>query len=295
MGKIATFDLPLDRVFVLGKLEPSQYTFWQVLTEPATETIRLPAKNNPFLKKVVDSINHDQEILTLWKIANVNAIDRLGFTDHGPVHIQIVTNIALRLHRILMKHNVEMSIIKDYQLSAHHSELVVVVASLFHDLGMSIHRSNHEEYSLFLANNLTHKLLEFLPQPERTIVISEILHAIISHRHAGHPFTMEGSIVRVADALDMSSGRSRIPFTQGKVDIHSLSALAIEKVEIKEDKDKPIEISVFMSNSAGIFQVDELLKEKLIDSPIEQYMRVKAYIKRKTEKKLITEFAIKEK
>ncbi len=258
----------------------------------SSPTIRIPTKNNPFLATATEVINSDEEILTLWKVANVNAINRMGFSDHGPVHVQIVANIALRLARLLLKHNVEMSIVKDFELTNHHAELVIFLASLFHDLGMSVHRANHEEFSLFIANSLLHKIVDFLPTVERTIVISEVLHAIISHRRAGHPVTIEGGIVRVADALDMSSGRSRIPFTQGQVNIHSVSALAIEKVEIKEGNVKPIEINIIMTNTAGIFQVDELLKEKLSESHIEKYLQVKAFLKEAKRTKLITEFIV---
>jgi uncharacterized protein len=255
-------------------------------------SIRLPVKENKLLQQAVDSINHNDELLALWNVINVNAIDRLGFSDHGPVHVQIVANIALRLARILMKHKVEMSIVKDFHLSNEHAELVILLGSLFHDLGMSIHRDNHEEYSLILAAPLLDKILAFLPIVERTVVKAEVLHAIVSHRRAGHPFTMEGEIIRVADALDMSSGRSRIPFTQGKVNIHSVSALAIEKVEISEGKEKPIVVDIFMTNSAGIFQIDELLSDKLAGSRIQDYIKIKAYIKGKSEKKIITEFAV---
>ncbi len=112
------------------------------------------------------------------------------------------------------------------------AELVILLASLFHDLGMSISREGHEEFSLILANSILHRILDFLPVEERTIVISETLHAIIAHRSGGTPYTIEAGIVRVADALDMSEGRSRIPYQAGKIDIHSVSAAAIDKVEI---------------------------------------------------------------
>jgi len=143
---------------------------------------------------------------------DINAIDRLGMTDHGPVHFQIVANIAIKIARLLEKHKVEMGITRDYDLSKNHAELVVLLASLFHDLGMSIQREGHETFSLILANNLMHRLLDFLEVEPRTIVISETLHAIISHRSGGDPLTPEAGIVRVADALDMSEGRSRIPY-----------------------------------------------------------------------------------
>src|SRR5512133_1273465 len=240
--------------------------------------IRVPTRHNPLLEKALQLINDDVEIKTLWRVINVNAIDRLGMTDHGAVHFQIVANIALRLARILAKNQVMMSITRNYGLPEDHAELVVLLASLFHDLGMSISREGHEEFSLILANGILHRILDFLPVEERTIVISETLHAIIAHRSGGVPYTIEAGIVRVADALDMSEGRSRIPYQAGKIDIHAVSAAAIDRVEILDGTDKPIQINIWMNNIAGIFQVDELLRRKLLGSGIERFVRVSAFL-----------------
>ncbi len=250
--------------------------------------IHVPYRSNSLPEKALDVINQDVEIKTLWRISNINAIDRLEMTDHGPVHFQIVANIATRL----VKNNVEMSIVKNYGLSNDHAELVILLASIFHDLGMSINREGHEGYSLFLANSILHRVLEFLDVEERTIVTSEVLHAIIAHRSGGKPYTVEAGIVRVADALDMSEGRSRIPYELGKIDIHSVSAAAINRVEIAEGTEKPIQINIYLNNMAGIFQVDELLKQKLIGSGIEKFIVISAFIEEGEEKKLIKEFEI---
>jgi uncharacterized protein len=252
--------------------------------------IHVPNRGNGLMENALTIINQDVEIKTLWRVINVNAIDRLEMTDHGPVHFQIVANIALRLARILVKHQVNMSITRHFDLSNDHAELVILLASLFHDLGMSISREGHEGYSLFLANHILHRILEFLPLEEKTIVTSEVLHAIIAHRSGGMPYTVEAGIVRVADALDMSEGRSRIPYQAGKIDIHSVSATAIDKVEILEGIEKPIQINIWMNNTAGIFQVDELLKWKLMGSGIERYVQVSAFIQREDERLVIKEF-----
>ena len=96
---------------------------------------------------------------------------------------------------------------------------------------MSIHRADHEAYSLFLAERKLRELLDDLyDEPERTVVVSEALHAIIGHRRRGEPYTLEAGVVRVADALDMAQGRSRVPVDAGRVGIHSLSAAAIDEV-----------------------------------------------------------------
>jgi metal-dependent HD superfamily phosphatase/phosphodiesterase len=255
--------------------------------------IRIPARHNPRLQQIIDRINGDDELYTLWQVMNVNAVQRLGMSDHGPVHLQIVANIALRLLRLLVEHNVQPSAVTHHQLPAEDAEVIVTLASLLHDVGISIHRVDHELYSLFLADSKIKELLEGIYDiTTRTILISEILHAIISHRADGRPLTLEAGIVRVADALDMAEGRSRIPFEAGMVNIHSVSASAIEKIKIEKGELKPIRIAVLMSNSAGIFQIDELLKNKLAGSGLETYVEVEATIEGETEKKLIHKFRI---
>ena len=255
--------------------------------------IRIPVRHNPILKSIVERVNADEEIYALWTCMNVNAVTRLGMTDHGPIHFQIVSNIALKMLRQLLEKGVVPSVVRDHGMSDADAEVIVVLASLLHDLGMSIQRSDHEQYSLFVAQPIIDRLLEGLyPAYARTVIRAETQHAIISHRSEGRPMTLEAGIVRVADALDMTKGRSRIPFEAGKVNIHSLSAASIEQVEILSGEDKPIKIKIRMNNSAGVFQLDELLKEKLHGSGLEQYVNVEASIEGDTEKKLVTIFRL---
>ena len=125
------------------------------------------------------------------------------------------------------------NVVADYGMSERDAEVVIAAGALFHDTGMTIHRADHEAYSLFLtADKLGSLLAEAYDEPERSIVVAETLHAIIGHRRRGEPFTIEAGIVRVADALDMARGRSRVPFEAGHQNIHSLSAYAIEEVKI---------------------------------------------------------------
>ena len=129
---------------------------------------------------------------------------------------------------------------------------------------MSVHRDDHEDFSLFLAEGKLGDLLDGIyGKTEAAVISSEVLQAIISHRADGKPLTLEAGILRVADALDMAKGRSRIPFERGSVSIHSLSAAAIEDVQIKDGAERPIMIEVVMNNSSGLYQVDGLLKAKL--------------------------------
>ena len=80
----------------------------------------------------------------------------------------------------------ESAVESDYADDHRDAEVVIAGGCLLHDLGMSIHRVDHESFSLFLAADLLGELLaEVYEEPERTIVSSEILHAIIGHRKAG--------------------------------------------------------------------------------------------------------------
>ena len=273
--------------------EPLVTVMPETLKPPQRVVIRMPTRHNPKLKQIIDRVNGDDELYTLWQVANVNAVQRLGMSDHGPVHVQIVTNIALKLLRLLVDRGVQPNLVVNHNLTGEDAEMVVVLASLLHDIGMSIHRIDHEQYSLLLARSKLKELLEgSYDVSTMTILTSEILHAIISHRAGGKPLTLEAGIVRVADALDMAEGRSRIPFQAGKVNIHSVSAAAIEEIKIEQGEAKPIRIVARMSNSAGIFQLDELLKDKLEGSGLEPYIEVEAVIEGEAEKKLIRTFRI---
>jgi hypothetical protein len=90
----------------------------------------------------------------------------------------------------------------------------------------------------------------------------------------------------------MEEGRARIPFKAGKVDIHSVSALSIEKVDIQEGGRRPVTIRITMSNSAGIFQIDELLKPRIENSGLQEYVYVVAEIIGGKERKIIEKLEI---
>jgi hypothetical protein len=249
--------------------------------------IRVPVRANRKLRTVIDRVNKDTQLKGWWHVSNVNAVGRMEINDHSWVHIQIVTNIALKLLRQLTKHGVEPAMVTDYGMERDDAEVVVALTALTHCVGMSVHRKGHEDFSLFLSEPKLRDLLRGIyDEPDLTVVVSEVLQGIISHRADGEPLTLEAGILRVADALDMEQGRSRIAFERGRVGIHSLSAAAIEEVEIT-DGEKPIRISIRMNNSSGIYQVDGLLKAKLVGSGLEPYVEVVAHIDTEAEKRLV--------
>jgi metal-dependent HD superfamily phosphatase/phosphodiesterase len=255
--------------------------------------LNVPTRHNEKLKAFVAIIDADVELAQWWKCANVNVVDRQGMTDHGEVHIRIVANAALKLLRLLVEAGIQTSVEADYGMTAEDAEVIVVAASALHDIGIAVHRANHEQLSLPLAASILPRLLGDVYAPaERVIIEAETLHAISAHRWDQKCLTIESGVVKVADALDITQGRSRIPYEMGETSIHTISAAAIDAVRLVKGKEKPIRIEIEMSNSAGVFQVDELLKRKLRNSSIAPYVEVVAEIEGETEKRLLEFYEI---
>ena len=254
--------------------------------------IKAPTRGNRRLEAFLEAANADQQLKAWWRMQEVNAA-RLEMSDHSWVHVQIVVNIALRLFRLLNRRGVEPALVRDHGMRPHDAEVAIAAACLLHCVGMAIHRTDHEAYSLFLAADKLEELLErSYDEPERSVVVAEAMHAIIGHRRRGAPFTLEAGVVRVADALDMAEGRSRMAFEGRRANIHSLSAAAIDEVRIEPGEDRAVLIEIAMNNSAGIFQVDELLATKLRGSGLEDHVEVVARIEAEHEKRLVPVFRI---
>jgi metal-dependent HD superfamily phosphatase/phosphodiesterase len=258
----------------------------------ASARVRAPTRGNRRLEALLEAAGRDAELRGWWHMAQVTS-ERLGMSDHSWVHVQIVLNVALRLLRLLVKGGIEPAMVADHGMGRRDAEVVVAAGALLHDVGMSIHRTDHEAYSLFLAERKLRELLDGVyEEPERTVVASEALHAIIGHRRAGRPYTVEAGVVRVADALDMAQGRTRLPVESGQMGIHALSAAAIDSVSIEAGEERPVRVEITMNNSAGIFQVDDLLATKLRGTPLEGQVEVVASVQGETEKRLLGEFRL---
>jgi uncharacterized protein len=254
--------------------------------------IRAPSRGNRKLEGLLEAANADPRLRAWWYMQQVNA-ERLGMSDHSWVHIQVVVNIALRIFRLLSRAGVEPTMVSQHGMGRRDAEVVIAGGCLFHDTGMSIHRTDHEAYSLFLTADRLPSLLEGIyDEPELTVAVSETLHTVIGHRRRGDPITIEAGVVRVADALDLAKGRSRVPFETRRPNIHSLSAAAIDEVTIEPGTDRAVSIEIAMNNSAGVFQVDELLATKLRGSGLEEHVEVVARIEAEHEKRLVPVFRI---
>jgi len=236
----------------------------------AEARVRAPTRGNRRLESFLDAVNSDEQVRAWWYMTQVQA-ERLGMSDHSWVHMQIVLNIALRLLRLLLRAGVEPAMVADHGMRDRDAEVVVAGGALLHDTGMSIHRADHEAYSLFLADDALRRLLaDVYKEPERTVVASEILHAIIGHRRRGEPYTLEA----------------------GHEGIHSISAAAVDEVRIGAGEERPVRIEIQLNNSAGIFQVDDLLATKIRGTPLEGRIEVIARVEGETEKRLLSGFRL---
>jgi hypothetical protein len=240
-----------------------------------------PEADHPFpdgkLNEVLPSIVDDPEITTYLKAQNVNAVTRKGYNDHGPKHIEIVRNRALRLYELLKEGGVGFNGARDQGLDEADEPVIVALAATIHDIGHIVHRDEHAYYSIPLAADLLDRFLpQFYDTEEQVRVKAEVLHAILCHHTEEDPLTQEAGVIRVADALDMERGRSRMPYERGGRGINTLSSQAIRNVSLKRGEEKPVLVEIEMMNAAGVYQVDNLLKAKLHNSRLEDHIRIVA-------------------
>jgi metal-dependent HD superfamily phosphatase/phosphodiesterase len=139
---------------------------------------------------------------------------------------------------------------------------------------------------------LLDKLLDGIyVQETKTIMVSEVLHCISVHHKERNPLTIEAGILRVSDALDMAHGRTRLwDDSLSSSNIHAISARAIQSVEVSKGTSKPVCINISMSGSAGVFQIDELLRPKLSGSGIQDYVQVD--VKVNCDRSLVSDFTL---
>ena len=229
------------------------------------------------LNEILPDLLDDPEVTTYLKAQNVNAVTRKGYNDHGPKHIEIVRNRALRLYDLLKRGGVAFNGASQQGLEEADEPVIVALAATLHDIGHVVHRDSHAYYSIPLAADL---LDRFLPRYYDTStavrVKAEVLHAILCHHTEEDPLTREAGVIRVSDALDMERGRSRIPYEKGGRGINTLSSQAISDVSLVEGDDRPVLVEIEMVNAAGVYQVDNLLKSKLRNSLLEDDIRIVA-------------------
>jgi len=237
------------------------------------------------LSAICRDMLHDPEIKALQDYANVVSIKRLGFNDHGPVHMRKVVINALRMASLLAAAGIPLSLESEEAGTYPDSVFAVFTAGLLHDIGMSITRQDHENYSAELAGPIIARFLERLYPSDltrRVVLRSIILESIVGHMGAVRVHSLEAGLILIADGCDMEKGRARIPMllnTEARPgDIHKYSSTAVERIHIESGTEKPIRIEIEMSESVGFFQVEEVLFPKLNMSAAKRYIELYAGI-----------------
>lgn len=255
---------------------PKELSVDQKLLALTKEIIELSPDKDATLLKIAEVLVNDDEIQAIQDYANNVSIVRLGFNDHGPVHMRTVCRNALKMLKILHQAGIKTSLESEQSGSFTDSVTAVMLASFLHDFGMSVARQDHELYSGILGYGIINRILEqTLPGKEnlkrRVIIRSMALEGIIGHMGTRKIHSIEAGLILIADGCDMTKGRARIPMelsTKPSVgDIHKYSANSIESVKILKGGEKPIKIEVRMSADVGFFQIEEVLLQKINSSP----------------------------
>jgi len=228
----------------------------------------------------------DPEIHHLQDYANTVSIKRLGYNDHGPVHMRMVVINSLVMLDLLKKAGISLNLESEGVGSFEDSKIAVLLASFLHDIGMTVGRESHEHYSVTIALPIIDRILSQVygqDLEKRMIVRSMAVEGIIGHMGYERIHSLEAGVILVADGCDMEKGRARIPLllnTESRVgDIHKYSSSSIENVTIEKGDNKPIKIAIEMSESVGFFQVEEVLIKKINSSPVKGYIELYAGVK----------------
>lgn len=251
------------------------------MKEEAEKTIGELLASKPKARKLWKLLNTDSEANADWDMANYIAVSKLRYNDHGEIHAKIVAANALKMLKLLLDNGVSTSALKEKAGDEDDVYLIVLAGALLHDIGNQVHRENHNVSGVYLAVPLLNRLLPRVYKSEEIMyeIRAQILHCIYSHEFEIQDLTEESALVGIADGTDMTKGRGRLAFDRGNVNIHTVSALSIERVEIKQGEGVPIQILIYLNNSAGVFQIQETLAKKIIGGPLENYCEVIAMAK----------------
>lgn len=264
---------------------PKEVSVDQKLLELTKEIIELTPDKDDLPLKVAEILVNDDEIQAVQDYANNVSIVRLGFNDHGPVHMRTVCRNALKMLKILYQAGIKTSLETEQAGTFSDSVTAVMIASFLHDFGMTIGRQDHELYSGILGYGIINRILdEVLPGKEnlrrRVVIRSMAMEGIIGHMGTRRIHSIEAGLILIADGCDMTKGRARIPMEINSKpsvgDIHKYSANSIESVKILKGGAKPIKIEVHMSADVGFFQIEEVLIQKINSSPAKNLVELYA-------------------
>ena len=226
-------------------------------------------------------ILEDEEIQIAQEFANNVSLVRLGYNDHGPVHMYTVALNVIIMLDLLRQADIKTSIEKEGVGSFDDSLIAVIFASMLHDLGMCVGRHDHELHSVYTAVPIIDRILSVVypkNMQKKIMIRSVALEGISGHMGNRSISSLEAGVVQVADGCDMTKGRARISMALNHSprvgSIHQYSANSIEKVRITKGQEKPIQIEVLMSSEVGLFQIEEVLLTKIASSTAKPYIEL---------------------
>ncbi|MGA2613320.1 MAG: phosphohydrolase [Spirochaetia bacterium] len=236
-------------------------------------------------RTAADILLDDQEIQHLQEYANVVSIKRLGYNDHGPVHMRTVVLNAIVMAELMHTAGIKLSLEADDAGTYGDSLVGLLLAGMLHDVGMSVGRADHEHDGVWLSLPIMDRVLARVYGDDvgrRVVVRSLAVECIVGHMATQRIHSLEAGLILIADGCDMEKGRARIPMmiaTESRVgDIHKYSASAIEQVRIEKGVQRPIRITVEMKATVGFFQVEEVLLHKIDWSPAKPFIELYAGI-----------------
>ena len=117
------------------------------------------AKVSGVARKIANLLLEDAEIQHLQEYANVVSIKRLGFNDHGPVHMRTVALNALTMAQLMHRAGIPLSLEADDAGTFDDSQVALLLGGMLHDIGMSVGRADHEHAGVELALPIMDRVL----------------------------------------------------------------------------------------------------------------------------------------
>ncbi len=259
-----------------------------LLLKRSEETIDNIVSKYPLTLKVWNQLRNDSFLLSQWDMADYIAVTKMQYNAHGKIHAKIVAANALKMLDLLIDAGVQPDIVRTAEETESgdlvesgdldDAHLVILLSGLLHDIGNQVNRTDHNLHSEILAIPILDRVLSQIYPDERKrgIVRGFMLHCIYTHMEQITSYTLEASLIKVADGTDMTKGRGRMPFDMGNVNINCVSAMSIDEVKIEKGLEKPISIKIGMTNSAGVYQVQEILYKKLAAGVAGRYIEITA-------------------
>jgi len=174
-------------------------------------------------------------------------LEKLGFTEHGSRHANLVANNA---KEILLRLGY-----------AEEGAELAAIAGYLHDIGSVVNRKDHAQSSAMIALNLFYNKM---PTEDLIRVMTAIGN---HHEESSNPDNLVSAAVVIADKADVHKSRVKNKNPM-KFDIHDKVNHATKKSEIKVDRKKRIiqlklEID---TKTASIMDYFEIFLERMLAS-----------------------------